>query len=128
MSAPRRLTGSLCRLTGGERGDGLIWIGEDGAASEAPPADLPDPGDRDVADAELATARVDAAADQHTLAQHLRLVHRDPQLFPGLSDVGEVVAKARPAPVGRFPADRLGRRHREELHRVVAELDDAGLV
>src|SRR5436190_18630130 len=89
---------------------------------------MPDPGNRHVTDAELAAAGVDATTDQQHLAPRLDLARGDLYLFPDLDHVGEVVVQSGGARVGSIAADRLGGDNGEELHRVVTEIEDAGLV
>src|SRR5665811_2610289 len=71
---PRRR--DLDRSLGAEPGARQVRVGEDLAADEAPVPQLPDPGDRDVADAELAAAGVGATVDQQQLAAGLDLARR----------------------------------------------------
>ena len=79
---------------GREAADGCLGVAEDLAADEAVAGEVPDPGDGEVADAEVAAAGVDPSPHQQRGAAALDDLLPDLQLVPGAVDVAEVLAQA----------------------------------
>src|SRR3954447_4572599 len=71
----------------------FVRIGEYLPPHKALPLDLPDPGDRHVADAELTGANEDAAEDEQTIVVPLDPSRGDQQLFPEPFNVFQILAQ-----------------------------------
>src|SRR5690348_16708753 len=109
---------------GGEALNRFLGVRKNLAASDRPVPNVPDPGDRDIADPEGAAACVDPSPHQQRAAATLDHLRRDQQLVPSSLNVAQVVLQAGGADVWPAAADLLRRADREELHPFVAELDD----